>query len=199
MPVDAPDLIPANAALADAGAALQVTIANIAVVGFSGALVVSVADIGAGGTLSQVFDVAIPANGSVIVAFDITPPVTEPKTARVTVDPDLAVVESNEDNNVASFILTPPDEAPNLTLAVNVLESTIEVTITNIGGPLAPSPVTVRVIVGTDTVAKDVGSLALAKGQFTTVEVAQPGSGTATVQVLVDGQPAAEIGDIEIP
>lgn len=198
-PVDAPDLIPANASLADAGATLNVTVANIATVEFSGALVVSVADIGAGGTLPKVFDVTIPANGAVIVTFEITPPVTEPRVARVTVDPDLAVVESNEDNNTAAFSLEPPVDAPELILAADVLESTIKVTITNVGGPLAPSPITVRVTVGSDTVAKDVGPLALAKDQSAVVEVGQPGSGTATVQVLVNGQPAAEIGDIEIP
>ena len=199
--VDAPDFIPANASLVEAGAKLLVTVANIAPSEFSGALVVSVADIGAGGTIAQVFDVLIPAGGTVVVEFEITPPVSEPKTARITIDPDLAVADSNEDNNSASFGLTPPADSPNLVISdINVLETAVEVTIRNEGGPLASSPVTVRVTVGASTTSTEVPALALANDQSTApISVLRPGNGTATVQVLVNEQLVAEIGGVELP
>lgn len=204
VPANAPDFIPASAALADGGARLRVTVANIAPNAYSGPLVVSVADIGAGGTLAKVFNVTLAANGSAVVEFELNPPVTTQKTARVTVDPDLSVPEANEDNNTASFGLTPPADPPDLVIAGAEVGAVVTVTIKNVGGALASTAVTVRVRMAPGGPDAGKGAetsleLALAKNQVSApISVQKPGTGAATVQVIVSGQVVAS-RDIDLP
>jgi len=144
------------------------------------------------GTLPLAFSVSLPANGNGTVDFELNPPVTGPKTAQVKVDPDNAIKEANEDNNVATFGLTPPLEQPEIVIT-NVQPggiNGINVTIQNNGGALAATTVTVRVrITETGSEASQPQNLALAKGQSATFSgIVKPGTGPATVEVVVGGQ-----------
>ncbi len=186
----APDFAPTNAVLVDGGARLRVTIANLSSNAHAGSLVVSVSGVGPG-TLTQAFGVNLPANGNATVDFDLNPPVTGQKTAQVKVDPDNAIKEANEDNNVASFGLTPPLDQPEIVITgASVQAGGINVTIQNNGGPLAATTVTVRVkIVATGSESSQPQNLALAKGQSATFSgIVKPGTGAAIVEVVVGGQ-----------
>jgi uncharacterized protein YgiM (DUF1202 family) len=188
---NSPDFVPTNAILFDGGAKLRVTVGNISTNNFNGTLVVSVSGVNPG-TLTVAFAVNIPANGNATVDFELNPPVTTQKTAKVTVDPDNAIKEQNEDNNTASFGLAPPLEQPNLLLSVAVQASTLSVTISNSGGPLATTNATVKVTLGAQSTSLQT-SLAINKGGSQTVNnVPKPqDSGQATVEVIVGGQTLA--------
>lgn len=183
-----PDFAPTNAALTNGGTTLRVTVGNLSSNAFNGSLVVSVAGVGPG-TLTQAFGVQIAANGNTIVEFELSPPVTTQKTAQVKVDPDNAIKEANEDNNAASFGLQPPLEQPDIAITgAQVTPAGITVTIKNNGGALSATTVTVRIKIGNAETAKS-QELALAKNQSVTfTDIAKPGTGIATIEVVVGGQ-----------
>ena len=181
-----PDFVPQNATLTEGGAKLSVTIGNASSNSYTGPLIVSVSGVNPG-TLSLAFSVNLPANGSATVEFDLKPPVTAQKTATITVDPDNAVKEANEDNNRANFSLTPAPAQPDLviTLPADLAASPITIGIKNNGGALPASDVTVRITVG---LAKTelTKILALAKGQDASFVVDKPGSGAGKVEVFIN-------------
>ena len=188
---NSPDFVPTNAVLIDGGTVLRVTVQNVSNTAYNGPLVV-----GVGGDVPAkevVFDAKLAANGgSATVDFDINPPVTAPgKKAVVSVDPKNAVKELREDNNSATFVLLPPEEAPQITIqAPTVTPSAVSITIQNTGGPLTATNVTVRVKVGNAEAAQS-QNIALAKNQTATFSVSKPGTGDATAEVVINGQVVA--------
>ena len=112
---NAPDFAPTNAILIDGGRTLRVTVANISPNAYNGPLVVVAEGVGAEAP-TRAFAAAIAGNGTATLDFALTAPITQARTASVRVDPENAVKEANEDNNSASFPLTPPVEAPSLVL-----------------------------------------------------------------------------------
>ncbi|MEP7216632.1 MAG: SH3 domain-containing protein, partial [Anaerolineaceae bacterium] len=89
---NAPDFAPTNAVAIDGGTKLRVTIKNQSANSYNGAVVVSVSGVGPG-TLTQAFNMALPAGGSAVADFELNPPVTTAKTAVVIVDPGTAIKE----------------------------------------------------------------------------------------------------------
>ena len=166
---------------------------------FTGPLVVSAGGVTAG-TLTLVFNVNIPANGSATVNFDVNPPVTTEKTALIKVDPDNAIKEVHEDNNSASFPLKPAVESPKIVIAtVDPSGASIAVSIQNDGGPLNDASVTVRATIG-GSASEQSKTISLAKGQNASFSVNKPGSGAgATIQVLIDGTVVATQTGVTIP
>ena len=152
---------------------------------------VSVSGVGAD-PASKAFSANIGANQAVTVDFDLTPPVTSARAAQVKVDPDNAVKEGNEDNNGATFQLTPPAEPPALAVeSAQPQQTTIAVTIINNGGELKATNVTIRLTFG-QTTFSTTPSIALTKGQKVTVSIARPaGTGAATVTLLINEQQAS--------
>ena len=187
-----PDLFPQNAQLSDGGTKLRVSIANQSTSGYSGPLVVSVTGV-TDSPLKLVFQVDLPANGSTTVSFDLNPAVTTAKSATIKVDPDNAVKETNKDNNSITIGLTPPVDAPVLSIVnLNPGGSTITLTVRNTGGALPSSTVRVKVTitVGSETrAAESSQTVALAKGQDVPFSIAKPGSGTGTVEVFLGTNP----------
>jgi uncharacterized protein YgiM (DUF1202 family) len=183
---NAPDFVPVDAQLIDGGTVLRVRVANQSPNAFTGSLVLSVTGVGASAT--RAFAVTLAANGSTTVDFELSPAVTGGATAQITVDPDNAVRERSEDNNVATFVLAAAAEDPEIVmLAPQVLPAAIRVTIRNDGGELKASDVTIQVAVGGQNFSKT-ERLALAKGQSVTIEVTRPpGTGQATVSLLING------------
>jgi uncharacterized protein YgiM (DUF1202 family) len=181
-----PDFLPIGAVLMDAGARLRVTVQNNGGSAYSGPLVVSVTIPGVAGTPTLAFNVTIPAKGATTVEFDLTPAVTSATTATVRVDPDGAVPEAAEDNNVATFSITPPSAQPNLSivLPVTVSGTTVTVQLRNTGGPLATTQVTVRVTVG-NSHSEITQEVALATNQTVPLSVQTQLTGPATVTVTV--------------
>jgi uncharacterized protein YraI len=185
-----PDFAPTNAVLIDGGKTLRVTVQNLSANNFNGSLVVGVSGVSPG-TLTLAFAVNIPASATTTVDFPLDTPVTTQKTAKVTVDPDNAIKELNEDNNTANFGLGPPIESPELSIAVALQSTTLNVTISNAGGPLATTNATVKVTLGAQSTSLNT-SLAINKGGTQTVSVARPqGTGQATVEVIVGSQTLA--------
>ncbi len=129
--------------------------------------------------------------GTAVFEFGVNPPITDQgKKAVVTVDPMDAVKELREDNNVATFVLLPPQESPEIIIvSAEVLADRISVIVRNSGGALSATSVTVRATLGSAVTSNSV-TLALAKDQSSPpIEVARPqGSGLATVEVLIGGQ-----------
>ncbi len=188
---NSPDFVPTNAVLIDGGTTLRVTVQNVSNTAYNGPLVVGVGgDIAAN---SVVVDAKLAANGgSATVDFEVNPPITTTgKKAQVTVDPNNAVKELREDNNGATFVLLPPEEAPDIQIqAPQVAAGAITVTIQNVGGPLAATNVTVRVKVGNAEAAQS-QNIALAKSQTATFTINKPGTGAATAEVVINGQVVA--------
>jgi len=188
---NSPDFVPTNAILIDGGTGLRVTVQNVSNTAYNGPLVVAV-----GGDVpsnSVVFDAKLAANGgSATVDFAVNPAITDKgKKAQVSVDPANAVKELREDNNSATFVLTPPEEAPEIQIqAPQVAASGVTITIQNVGGPLAATSVTVRVKVG-NTEAAQSQNIALAKNQTATFTVSKPGTGEAVAEVVIGGQVVA--------
>lgn len=189
-----PDFVPVDAILIDGGRALRITISNQSANGYNGPLVVSATGIGAVPP-SKAFNVSLPANGSTTVDFDIDPPLTEAKTVSIKVDPDNALPEANEDNNVANIPLSPPVEPPSISIESPTLSaSAISIVVRNTGGELASAEISVSVQVTEtgETVSSPSKTIALAKGQGEPFSVSRPqGTGAATITVLVDGTPMA--------
>ncbi len=184
---NAPDFAPTNASLIDGGLRLRVTVANLSTNSYDGPLVVSVGGVGAG-TLTQSFAVRIPANNAATVDFELNPAVTTQKSAQVKVDPENAIKEANEDNNGATFVLSPPVEQPDIVVtSVDVSGTSVIVSIKNSGGPLAASDVTVKVTVG-QSGAEQTKNVALTKDNPpVTFTIPKPASGTGKVEVLIKG------------
>jgi|GEM_PF-1349653 len=188
---NAPDFVPVNAVLIDGGTVLRVTIQNVSTNAYDGALVVGVSgDVNAP-------EVAVAAKlaangGSATIDFEVNPPITATgKKAVVSVDPKNAVREGREDNNSATFVLLPPEEEPKLEiLAPTVQAAAIAVTIRNSGGAMPATTVQVRVKVGASEASQS-QTIALAKGQTANFSVSKPGTGAATVEVVINGQVVA--------
>lgn len=184
---NSPDFVPTNAVLIDGGSVLRVTVQNISNTAYSGPLVVSV-----GGDVPAAevaIDAKLSANGgSATVDFELAPPITASgKKAVVTADAKNSVKELREDNNGATFVLLPPEEAPEITIqAPQVAAGAITITIQNVGGPLGATSVSVRVKVGNAEAAQS-QNIALAKNQTATFTVNKPGTGAATAEVLING------------
>jgi hypothetical protein len=194
---DAPDFTPTNATLDGGGSVLRVNISNLTSNGYEGPLVVRVTGLG-DRTLEQVFAVDLPGNGATSVQFAISPPHTEGATVQVIVDPDGAVIEVSDDNNMATFVLAPPVEAPDLIIAgAHISGSTVSVTIINIGGELPSTDVTVRLSIG-GTSTESTQTIALGPDQTANFIVPAPGSGEATITLLVNGQ-QVDTSSIQIP
>ncbi|MCK9518403.1 MAG: SH3 domain-containing protein [Dehalococcoidia bacterium] len=191
-----PDFAPTDAFLIDGGRALRVTVTNRSTTTYEGMLVVSATGVGASPP-SKAFEVVLAGNSSITVDFDVDPPVMEQKTVNVKVDPDNAIEEMVEDNNSANFVLQPPVEQPSLALHTpSVSETSIKIVVQNNGGEMQTSNVYVQVKVDEtgETVQSAARSLALAKGQTAEFTTSRPqGTGTATITVLVNGQPMASI------
>jgi hypothetical protein len=185
---NSPDFVPTNAVLIDGGTKLRVTIANISTNAFNGTLVVSASGVGAD-PASKAFAANLGANQATTVDFDLAPPITQQKTVQVQVDPDNAIHEQNEDNNGASIVLQPPAESPALSITkIDKLSATITVTISNGGGALKGTEVTVQLTFGA-TVLTVKQTIALEKGQSATVSITRPaGTGPATLLLLINGQ-----------
>lgn len=193
---NSPDFVPTNAVLVDGGSVLRVTVSNVSNNAYNGPLVVAV---GGGDVPPQevVVDAAMAANGGAAVfEFEVDPPITDTgKRAVVTVDPMDAIRELREDNNVATFVLLPPQESPEIViLTTDVQSDRITVVIKNTGGALSATSVTVRVTLDSQTISNSI-TVALAKDQSSPpIEVARPaGTGTATVDVLIGGQVQASV------
>jgi uncharacterized protein YraI len=189
---NAPDFVPTSAVLIDGGTKLRVTIQNVSNTAYNGPLVVGVGGDVAGSEVA--IDAKLNANGgSATVDFDLSPAIKDPgKKAVVTVDPKNSVKEQREDNNSATFVLLPPEEAPDIQVASVSVGTTIDVTLKNVGGALQSTNVTVKVSLGGDSTSKSV-SLALAPNQTSAViNATRPGgTGEATIEVIIGGQTVA--------
>lgn len=194
-PGNVPDFVPANAVLIDGGSGLRVTVVNQSTSSYSGSLVVSATGVGAAPP-SKAFQVDLPANGSVTVDFDLDPPVTDQRTVNIKVDPENAIKETNEDNNGANFVLSPPVNPPNIVIqSANVGADTITVVIRNTGGDLKDASVRVQINVTPDTSASRNFTLSLPQGSGPeTLSLPRPsGSGSVPLTVLVNDVPVASI------
>ncbi len=188
---NAPDFVAQNASLEDGGARLQVTVTNSSAHSYTGPLVVAVSGVNPG-TLTQVFSVNLPANGSTTVSFDLNPVVSTQVTATVRVDPENAIKEANEDNNRVAVVLQPPVAQPDLVITNSAIgPDSVTVTIKNNGGALPSSSVKVRLSLDNGNATDSTKSIALAKGQEISFAVPRPGNGDCTVTVLVDDVPVA--------
>jgi hypothetical protein len=188
---NAPDFVPTNAILLEGGARLRVTLQNVSTNAYNGPLTIEVS--GDVGSKELAIAANVPGNGgTATVEFDLDTPITTAgKKAVVSVDPKNAVKESREDNNGATFVLLPPEVAPEIIILVpTVTPSTIAITIRNDGGPMTATNVTVRVKVGTAENA-DSKNVALATGQTTSFSVSNPGAGQATAEVVINGEVVA--------
>ncbi|MEO6397663.1 MAG: CARDB domain-containing protein [Tepidiformaceae bacterium] len=184
----APDFAPTGAVAIDGGTRLRVTVGNRGAANYAGAVVVSVSGVGPG-TLTQAFNMNLPAGGSAVADFELNPPLSSGRTAVVKVDPENALKETNEDNNSASFsIAAPAVEQPQIAIqSPSVTGSAVGVVIVNNGGTIENADVTVRVRLN-DAQTSQTQKLTLAKGQTATFSVTRPqGTGQATIEVVVGG------------
>lgn len=195
---NSPDFVPVNALILDGGKTLRITVQNLATSPYSGPLVVGVSKVGVSSP-QVVVDAVIPANGKVSVDFDLDPPITAAgSSAQVSVDPGNAVKESNEDNNGATFVLTPSVESPDLKiLAPTYPGANMRVVVRNDGGELKSSTITVRVESG-GAANEQTATVALVKGQSADFTFMKPPAGPAKIRVLVNGQQLSAV-DIEVP
>jgi hypothetical protein len=193
---NAPDLSPVNATLTNDGNSLQISVRNLSASVYEGPLVVAVVGLDEG-DLQEAFVVNIPAGASRTVTFDLAQPNTEGGTVEVTVDVGDNIEESNEDNNAATFTLSPPADSPELQVAAQLDGANLVITVTNVGGQLNSSTVRVSVTLnGTTSTEKDI---ALATGQADVFNVLRPaGPGTAEIRVFLNDVQVAS-GSIEIP
>lgn len=199
-PANAPDFVPTDARLVDGGAGLEVTVQNASGNAYSGSLVISV-KVG-GNNLSRAFGITLAANASTTMKFELGQPVTTNATVDIKLDPDNAIRELKEDNNNVSIVLSAPVEQPKLTVTATLVGNNVEVTIANSGGSLAApdASVVITLITGGVTSRQELPvPLAIPKGGQQKVTLPKPqGSGSATIQVLVGGQPIAT-GTVQIP
>jgi subtilase family serine protease len=184
-----------NAALTNDGESLEVSIQNLSANEYDGPVVVAVIGLPSG-DLQEAFLVTIPGGGARTIVFDLPDPNTEGGTVDVIVDVGNNIEESNEDNNSAAFVLSPPADAPNLQITAVVTATNVAVTLTNTGGPMNSSTVRVSVTLnGTSSAEK---TIALATGQSEIFTVLRPaGPGTAEIRVFVDDVQVAS-GSVEV-
>ena len=100
-------------------------------------------------------------------------------------------------NNSATFTIAPAVEQPDLTISKVDTTGNIVVTITNTGGPLPASNVTVKVTVGGNG-AEQTKNIALANGQSADFTVTKPGTGAGKIEVSLGGQ-VVKTKDITVP
>ena len=192
-----PDFIAINAVLVEDGAVLRVTISNPSTNPFAGSIVVGVSDDVPANPSEQVINVSLPPNGTADIDFTLDPPVTEQSSVNVTVDPDNAIAESNEDNNATNFVLAAPEAGPRLSLAAGITGGLLTVTIRNDGETLvAPSDALLTVTGAGETVSRTISPLVVAEGGSATFDdlvVPQTGA-TITIRLLVEGVEIASVG-----
>lgn len=197
-----PDFIPTDAVIEVVGAnqqVLLVTISNGTSADFQGALVVAVSGLPSG-SAEVAFPVDIPGNGSTTVSFQIPQPISEDVNVTVQVDPDNAVNESNEDNNTTTFLVTPPTDAPAISLSASLNETSINVTILNSGGPLDASSTAIRVTTDAASITTNLGPVSLDSGTEKGVQVLRPpaNEGSYVIELLTGNQVLASI-EIPVP
>ena len=185
---NAPDFIPSNAALIEGGATLRITLTNTSTNPFSGAIVVRVEDVPAS-PAEQVVNVSLEPNGSAALNFAIEPRITEQSSVTVTIDPDNAIPESNEDNNTTEFVLAPPPEGPVLSLAPSITGGELSVVIRNDGDDLATNDARLVMSVPGSTTTQTISPLAIPAGESIAVMVnAVPRTGESIrVTLFIDG------------
>lgn len=198
---NAPDFLPADAVIEIVGANEQrlfVTIANGSSAPYEGVLVVAVDGLPSG-SAEFAFPVNIPGNGSTTVNFPLSQPVTSDINVTVEIDPDNAVNESNEDNNITTFVVTAPADAPIVSLSASV-NANIGVTISNTGGPLNVTNASIRVTTNAASLTTSLGTLSLATGASQSINVLRPpaNGGTYTVELLTGTQVLASI-EVPVP
>ncbi len=195
----APDFIAVNAVLADGGAVLRVTISNPSTNPFAGSIVVGVSDDVPANPSEQVINVSLPPNGTADIEFALDPPLTAQASVNVTVDPDNAIAESNEDNNATSFVLAAPDTGARLSLAAGISGGLLTVTISNEGATLvAPTDALLTVTGAGETVSRTISPLVVAGGGGATFDdLSVPRTGAAiTIRLLIEG---VEVASVEMP
>lgn len=190
-----PDFAPSDArfvAAAGGRAVLRVSIANNGA-DFSGPLVVE-AVVSAGNLVSSqlVFDLSLRSGRVATVDFELVGPVPDRADVSIRIDPGNAIRESNEDNNSVTFTgVSAPQDPPEILIeSVSVSGTTLTVVVVNLGGALPESEIAVRVSVGGAQATQTTRARLDTDGriQFT---IQAPGTGSGTVQVLIDGATAA--------
>ena len=200
VPSGLPDFVPTDARFVFSGAsrlALRVTIRNDGA-SYNGPVVVSV-NTAPGATVSSqlTFQLSLASGRSAVADFDV--PTAPPGRVDITVrvDPANSIRESNDDNNSATFrSVASPAEPPDIQVAVTIqpgANGSIVVTVSNSGGPLQSTEVRVvlRVAGQEQTAAKTVS---LGKDESTTFTFAKFAQGDGSVQVSLNGVPAASGG-----
>ncbi len=197
VPANAPDFIPSNAVLIEGGSILRITLANTSTNPFSGAIVVRVEET-PGGPVEQVLTVSMDPNGEAWVNFEIDPPIAEQVNITVTIDPDDAIVEPNEDNNTTTFVVVPPPEGPILSLRATVTNGALTVTIANDGTELTTSDARLVVSVPGETTTRTISPLAIPENESASIAgIAAPRTGEAiTITLLIDG---ISIASVSVP
>ncbi len=185
---NAPDFIASNAVLIEGGATLRITLSNTSTNPFSGAVVVRVENVPAN-PAEQVLNVSLEPNGSAALNFAIDPRITEQASVAVTIDPDNAIPESNEDNNFTEFVLAPPPEGPILSLAPSITGGVLSVTIRNQGEELATNDARLVVSVPGETTTRTISPLAIPAGEEITIGGigVSPTSESIRVTLFIDG------------
>ena len=197
-----PDFSPSDArfVFADRGrAALRVTIKNDGA-DFSGPLVIeAVTSPGSLLVSPLVFDINLRTGRVATVDFEVTGALPDRADVTVRVDPENAIEESNEDNNTVGFTgVRAPADPPEISISsATIVDGQINVTVTNLGGQLAPTEVSVVVEVGTNQ-SQSKRVLSLDTDESAHFQVPVPAAGTATVRVLLNGATAAT-GTVQIP
>ena len=187
-PPNAPDFIPTNAEPIEGGTILRITLTNASTNPFSGPIAVLVEGVSAN-PAEQVLTVSMEPNGTAALNFDLDPPITEQTTVTVTLDPDDAVAEANEDNNVTEFILVPPPEGPVLSLRASVTGGMLSVVIQNDGEELSTTDARLVVSVPGETTTRTISPLAIPANDSATIEgIAAPRTGESIrVTLFIDG------------
>ncbi|MDE2670534.1 MAG: hypothetical protein OXI51_12855 [Chloroflexota bacterium] len=187
-PPNAPDFIPTNAEPIEGGTILRITLTNASTNPFSGPIVVRVEGVPAS-PAEQVLTVSMEPNGTAALNFDLDPPITEQTTVTVTLDPDDAIAEANEDNNVTEFILVPPPEGPILSLRASVTGGMLSVVIQNDGGELTTNDARLVVSVPGETTTRTISPLAIAENDSATIDgISAPRTGESIrVTLFIDG------------
>jgi subtilase family serine protease len=185
-------------------AALRVSIANSGA-DFSGPLVVE-AVMSSGNLVSSqlVFDLSLRSGRVATVDFELQGDVPERADVSIRIDPSNVIRESNEDNNSVTFtgVTTPSDPPEVLIESVSVEGTTLTIVVVNLGGALPQSEIAVRVSVGGGQ-ATQATITSLDSEQRIQFTIQAPGTGSGTVQVLIDGATAAtrgvEVGEVNEP
>jgi len=185
---NAPDFIATNAVSLEGGSILRITLTNASTSPFEGVIVVRVEQVPANPS-EQILDIAVEPNGSAAVNFAIDPPIGEQTVVTVTIDPDDAIAESNEDNNVTEFIIVPPPEGAILSLSAGANEGVLSITIQNDGATLTTNDARLIVSVPGETLERVISPLSISQGESTTIDgIVAPRTGEAIrVTLFIDG------------